>query len=164
MESRWLLLLAAPVLGLGFGLRGAHAAEPLPAACPPGEWFCEDATEPDVDPEADGAEPPDADVSESFEPPPAPAERRRVSASDERPNIVVHRSRPTDDGGRSGRRPRLSPWSVNLRLQGVMLGDGRRRGDDVGMGGVGASLRYTLNPVVTLDFGIDSMLGTDYNG
>jgi hypothetical protein len=45
-----------------------------------------------------------------------------------------------------------------------MLGDGTRSGDDAGMGGVGASLRYLVNPVVTLDFGLDSIFGTDYNG
>ena len=171
MESRWLLLLAAPVLGLGFGLPSAEGAEPSPADCPPGEWFCDDATEPDVhpeaEPEADGSELPDADgVSESVAPKPAPVERRRASRTNERradPDITVHRpSKPSDDG-RVGRRRRLSAWSANVRLQGVMLGGGRRR-DDGRMGGVGASLRYAVNPTVTLDFGLDSILGTDYNG
>jgi hypothetical protein len=120
--------------------------------------------DPEAEPEPDGSEPPEAGVvSESFEPSPPP-ERRRVSRPDER-NIEVHRRSPSnDDAGRVGRRQRFSPWSVNLRLQGVMLGNGRSRGDNAGMGGVGASLRYSVNPVVTLDFGLDSMLGNDYNG
>lgn len=55
----------------------------------------------------------------------------------------------------------VSPWSVTLRLQGVMLGSSD---NDAAMGGIGASLRYALNHHFVLDFGFDSFGGTDYNG
>lgn len=54
-----------------------------------------------------------------------------------------------------------SPWSVTLRLQGVLLGSSD---NDAAMGGIGASLRYALNPHLVLDLGFDSFGGTDYNG
>jgi hypothetical protein len=54
-----------------------------------------------------------------------------------------------------------SPWSVSLRIQGVTLGSSDR---DAAMGGLGASLRYALNPHLVLDLGLDSFGGTDYNG
>lgn len=54
-----------------------------------------------------------------------------------------------------------SPWSVTLRLQGVVLGSSD---NDAAMGGIGASLRYALDPHVVLDLGFDSFGGTDYNG
>jgi hypothetical protein len=52
---------------------------------------------------------------------------------------------------------------MNLRVEGVLLGESRRHRDS-GMGGVGASLRYFVSPVLTLDVGLDSILGTDYQG
>ena len=61
-------------------------------------------------------------------------------------------------GGRSA-----SPWALAMRLSGVLLeGNGRR--PDARLGGIGVSGRFAVNPVVTLDLGLDSILGTDYNG
>jgi hypothetical protein len=48
-----------------------------------------------------------------------------------------------------------------LRTEGLLLDNG---GDNSRLWGVGASARYTLNPVVTLDLGLDTIVGTDYNG
>ncbi len=163
MKSRWLLTLAIP---LSFGaVSTAGAQEP---ECPPGEWFCDDAAELD---EAGG----ESEIERSELPGESPDER-----DDEREALPPGATelgpygRPTLDVRRRSRfRPGRddvdgldgpSPWSIALRLQGVMLGDGRRRGHDARMGGVGASVRYRVNPVVTLDLGLDSLLGTDYNG
>jgi opacity protein-like surface antigen len=57
----------------------------------------------------------------------------------------------------------LTPWSVNLRLQGIAL-EASPHHRDTGLGGLGASLRYALAPSVSLDLGFDSFSGSDYNG
>jgi hypothetical protein len=51
---------------------------------------------------------------------------------------------------------------LTLHVQGVLLDGGR--GDRANLGGIGVSGRYALNTVVTLDLGVDSLIGTDYNG
>jgi hypothetical protein len=60
-------------------------------------------------------------------------------------------------GGRAA-----SPWGLTLHLQGILISGGR--GDRANLGGIGASGRYALHPVVTLDLGFDAVAGTDYNG
>jgi hypothetical protein len=55
-----------------------------------------------------------------------------------------------------------SPWGLTLHVQGVLLDGGR--GDGANLGGIGVSGRYAFNPIVTLDLGVDSIIGTDYNG
>ena len=57
----------------------------------------------------------------------------------------------------------LSPWSVNLRLQGIAL-EASPHHRNTGLGGLGASLRYAPPPSVALDLGFDSFGGSDYNG
>jgi Outer membrane protein beta-barrel domain len=157
MNRGLLLALAVPTSML--------AAPPLaladdPPGCPPGEWFCEDSSaepapgeEPEyVGPEADEPLPSDFDDDE-----------RAGSARDRRVD-VRSRDASYDRGWSEGSGGRaVSPWSLALRVQGVML-DARRRGEDASLGGVGVSGRYALNPVVTFDLGVDSILGTDYNG
>jgi hypothetical protein len=53
-----------------------------------------------------------------------------------------------------------SPWSIDLHGQGILLSG--RNAEVVGLGGLGASLRYEFNPITTLDLGFDSFLGKDY--
>lgn len=175
----YLASAAVPAALLAFA---AEAAAIDPPECPPGEWFCEDAEEPAPVPGAarDLSEsgPSESEPSES-EPEPgsewAPedpgemqAPPRRWTSEDEPPEIDLRRgsgSGGSEAGGRDARRRlEASPWSINLRVQGVMLGQARRQSYDARMGGVGASLRYEVNPVLTLDLGLDSMLGRDYNG
>lgn len=143
-----------------------------PPECPPGEWFCDEPEGPELPP-ADEAGPADGDLPDagsewSDDERDTDEVPRRGARRAERADIDVRRSTPPevldDDDGRSRRRVGSSPWSVNLRIQGVLLGQGRRRSHDARMGGVGASIRYEVNPVLTLDGGIDSMLGRDYNG
>lgn len=146
-------MLAAPSLALAVD----------PPGCPPGEWFCEEpSAEPAPEAEPLGAEP---DESEWLTDDGGEYERGGFAA-DERA-VDVRRPAPapaTDAGWSEGSGGRaLSAWSLALRVQGVML-DSRRRGDDARLAGIGVSGRYALNPVVTFDLGLDSLLGTDYNG
>lgn len=171
MKPRWLLpnvasALAVPATVLTFAASDAEAVEP--PVCPPGEWFCDEPDESEPPPggeagPADGETPDSGSEWSDDERGVGPAPPRG-----ERADIDVRRGPPPEvldgDDGRSRRRMRSSPWSVNLRIQGVMLGQGRLRSHDARMGGVGASIRYEVNPVLTLDGGIDSMLGRDYNG
>src|SRR4051812_38236235 len=154
MKTRWLLTVL-PALSLLVPLP-ARAQDP--PGCPPGEWFCDDGEAPDAAPDA----PPDGlypEGDDAGEPPPAGDADGRADD-----DIDVRRAPPpavTDGGWSEG--SGTSPWSLALRVQGLML-DGRSRGEDARLGGIGASGRYTVNPVVTLDLGLDTILGRDYNG
>jgi len=55
-----------------------------------------------------------------------------------------------------------SPWGLAMRVEGVLLESGSR--GDVRLGGIGISGRYILSQVLTLDLGLDWILGTDYSG
>jgi Outer membrane protein beta-barrel domain len=124
--------------------------------CPPDEWFCEESPEteqPDETPDAPA--PPDDESG-------APA--AGVSGVANQADTARHPSSavgaeplgsdvPSDTGA----------WSVNLRLQGLLLGN-RRHDADTRLGGFGASLRYRLSPFVTLDAGLDAIVGRDYAG
>jgi hypothetical protein len=141
--GRWLLALAAPLSALA--PEPAFAGEPQ--GCPAGEWFCEDPAEP-----ASADPPPRALPAEAA----APARAAPEPAEPPAPALEQGWTEGWNDPG-------VSPWALALRLQGVMLGGGSRH-DDARLGGIGASLRYTLAPAVTLDLGLDSILGTDYVG
>ncbi len=157
MKPGWLLSLTAPTLML--------AAPPLalavdPPGCPPGEWFCE---EPSIE-RVPEEEPADEDLDADEWLPADSGEDGLAGPAAGEPEVDVRRPAPMDTGWSEGSGGRaLSPWSLALRVQGVML-DNRRRGGEARLGGVGVSGRYALNPVVTLDLGLDSILGTDYNG
>lgn len=154
MTRGWLLAFAVP-MALIVAPKPALAQDD-PPGCPPGEWFCDDS-------DGEASPPPDTDASRDdgeWE----RSEQGDVDASGDGP-IDVRRPPPAapmergwseGSGGRSA-----SPWSLALRVEGVLL-DGKRH--DSGLGGVGASGRYSLGPVVTLDLGLDSILGTDYDG
>jgi hypothetical protein len=157
MTRGWLLAFAIPA-ALVVTMRPARAQDD-PPGCPPGEWFCDDS---------DGAAPPPAEGDPEASR--GDTDWESSEAEGERGGIDVRRPAPaasTDRGsmergwseGSGGRAS--SPWSLALRAQGVLL-DGKRH--DTGLGGVGVSGRYSLGPVVTLDLGLDSILGTDYNG
>jgi hypothetical protein len=148
------------VVGLGLALAfAAPAAAQTP--CPPDGWFCDDGqTAPAEGPPPGDPDPaaPEAESGEWTTPPPSPA----------KPQIVVHQSEGQEDAEGASllerRRARpASPWGVNVRLEGVLLGRNARYGD-TGMGGLGASLRYQPLPVVAIDLGLDLIGGTDYNG
>jgi hypothetical protein len=168
MKSRRLLLITVPALGLGLQLSSARAAEPTPE-CPPGEWFCDEVTEPGTPPAPAGSEPARSDsTSEELDGSEWDPRSSESDGDDAEPrSFDVRRRRPSvrdADESAGLQRDWASPWSVNLRIEGALLGRTRGRGADAGLGGVGASLRYALNPIITLDLGLDSMLGTDYNG
>ena len=127
-----------------------------PPGCPPGEWFCDDAPEPAApepaapgsDDSAPGEEPPADDESAAQHEPaePSPTEPMDVTSAAD---------------GRGWSESVRSPWGFALRTEGLLLEDG---GQDSRLWGVGASARYTLTQAVTLDLGLDTIVGTDYNG
>jgi outer membrane protein with beta-barrel domain len=131
-----------------------------PPGCPPGEWFCDDGSEPgppdDGDANAATAPGPERapEGNEWIAPPPSSAQGSTEAQSPP--------PAPIDESAWSeGSAGHLSPWSLALRAQGVVLESGGRGG---GLGGVGASGRYILNPTVTFDLGVDTIVGSDYNG
>jgi hypothetical protein len=152
MTRGWLLAFAIPATVVV--TMGPARAQDDPPGCPPGEWFCDDSDQGAPPPEAD----PDASRADSDWESSEPDEGGRDEIDVRRPASAPLTDRGWSEG--SGGRP-MSPWSLALRAQGVLL-DGKRH--DTGLGGVGVSGRYSLGPVVTLDLGLDSMLGTDYNG
>jgi Outer membrane protein beta-barrel domain len=153
MTRGWLLAFAIPATLVV--TMGPARAQDDPPGCPPGEWFCDDseggAPPPaEADPDASRG---DADWESSEQ---GDGEREGIDVRRPAPAPPMERSWSEGSGGRSS-----SPWSLALRAQGVLL-DGKRR--DAGLGGVGVSGRYSLGPAVTFDLGLDSILGTDYNG
>lgn len=152
MTRGWLLAFAIPATLVV--TMGRASAQDDPPGCPPGEWFCDDPDGEAPPPEADpGASRGDTGW-ESVEP--GDGDREGVDVRRPAPAPATERGWSEGSGGRAS-----SPWSLALRAEGLLL-DGKR--NDTGMGGVGVSGRYSLGPVVTLDLGFDSMLGTDYNG
>ena len=55
-------------------------------------------------------------------------------------------------------------WGLNLRLEGVAMGQGKGADESAGMGGMGLSLRYRPLPALAFDVGVDLLAGKDYNG
>lgn len=162
MKARWLLALAPPLLLSTAGLARAED----PPGCPPGEWFCDDASGAESREDLEGREA--EELSDDFDGAPAEEDDERGPSSwGDGEAIDVRRPPPprgTDSGWSEGSGGRnASPWGLALRLSGVLL-DGKRRGSDAHLGGVGVSGRFAVNPVVTLDLGLDSILGTDYDG
>jgi hypothetical protein len=126
--------------------------------CPPDEWFCEespDTTQP--------VETPDDDAAEASAPP-VDASGALAPGGGNQADTARAPSSAVDAGPLGSDLPREpGAWSVNLRLQGLLL-DNRRHDADSRLGGVGASLRYRLSPFVTLDAGLDAIAGRDYEG
>ena len=150
MTRACLLALAVPAT-LVFA--APARAQDDPPGCPPGEWFCDDEAG-QAEPPLEGTPVPDVDADPD----------QREGAVYEGREIDVKRPAPATDrpwSEGSGTR-RSSAWGLALRAEGALLRDGKR--GDTSLGGVGVSGRYTLGPAVTLDLGLDSIIGTDYEG
>jgi len=149
MIRRWLLSFGAASSLLG---APALALADEPPECPPGEWFCEDSEPAAPEP---GAPDPEAGAPAGEEP----------AADDERAEQrETSLSEPVDTPPAAERRwseSVRSPWAFALRTEGVLLDSD---GENSRLWGVGVSGRYALNQVVTLDLGLDTLAGTDYNG
>ena len=156
MKSRWMLRFAG-VLPLLAVTSAAHAQDDAAGGCPPGEWFCDDApAEPAPQPSRGDDTYPEG--SELPEP-----EQIRSDAPQDEDDIDVRAPAPVESTWSEGSGGKAaSPWGLALRAQGVIL-EGKG-GSDASLGGIGISGRYTLTQVVTFDLGLDSILGTDYNG
>ena len=152
---RWDVMVAVCVVGAAVATTRTAAGREAPSDCPPEDWFCDDAgdvraPEPEPPPDAPEEAP---SVPGATRPPPGMLPRK-MDLTTSRPDAGLD-----DQEGEEA----LSPWSMHLRLAGVVLGSGRRH-RDTGLGGVGVSLRYALRPSVALDLGLDAFGGIDYNG
>jgi len=143
--------------------------------CPDG-WFCEQE-----EPSGDTADAPDSAPSDSEtgdetrEAPAKPEAKRRghkpgtveyhpANGGEGRQIIIVDRpeNAPTPPKRRS-----YHEWGLNLRLEGILMGDNKNRpknSGDAGMGGLGFSLRYRPIPYFAFDAGLDFAGGHDWAG
>jgi opacity protein-like surface antigen len=150
------------------------------AECPPGSWFCADPVDDKPAATAPGkaesevktvspgesttvapggsttiivqTAPPPAPAPAPRPPPVAPPARAVYAAPAKPPPPVV-------------RRRSAAEWGFNLRLQGAMMSSKKQQAaDDAGMGGLGFSLRARPTGHFALDFGVDFLSGTDFNG
>jgi hypothetical protein len=150
------VMVAVCVVGAAATATRAAVARDAASDCAPEDWFCDDDAR-------DSRAAPEPEPS----PPDAPEEGPSASPTAPPPGMLPGKMDLTtsapDAGLEDAAAAPLSPWSVNLRLQGVALGSSRRN-RDVGLGGLGVSLRYALRPSVALDLGLDAFGGVDYNG
>ena len=176
---------AAPPADAAEAEAPAEAQKP-PSACPPGA-FCEDQEV--APPEGEAEVAPDKATAEAEDPHGTtvklPPPRKGQDPNKPRTFTYV----PDPDGGpgqviiyedgaapphMQGERVEETPpprhrwhrhrrWGMNLRVQGILL---PRTGDvdDVGMAGLGLSLRYRPVPAFALDLGADFVGGVDTNG
>jgi hypothetical protein len=152
----WPMFRASRVL-LVFLLSGMDAA--AAPDCPPDEWFCEEPPEeaPPVE-AADAAPGAPALPDDAWGVPAAGASVAGDQTPAAQPQAVG------DSGSPDSYVPNQpGAWSVNLRVQGLLLAH-RQQEADTRLGGFGASLRYRVNPFVTLDGGLDAIFGRDYAG
>lgn len=146
---RWLLAIA-PAIAIVAAAGTASADD----KCPPGSWFCADV-EVKVGPQAT---PPPAPV-----PPPAPPVVIYTPAPPPPPAYYPPPPPPTYVA------PPRPVWhsetGLTFRLEGATFSPAHRNlGKDVGMGGIGAGLRFRPTPRFGLELGIDVLSGTDANG
>ncbi len=144
--------------------------------CPPGSWFCEDeGGDVDVDDEVDPADEPappervDVPKKRTRRPPPIVVYQPEGEPP---PTVVVVKDREPPEPPPKPKRPRWkSEWGLNLRLEGVMIGDKNKHQyensdgvDDRGMAGLGLGLRYRPKPHFAFEVGLDFFGGRDYQG
>jgi hypothetical protein len=162
-----------------------------PAACPPGALCETQEVEPPVeaappaDTAASGSEANSAEAGTTITLPPSKGDSRKPrtftyipdpnggpgqvivyedGAAPPRTGEAVREVPPPPDRSRySAHWQRHRRWGINLRVDGVLL---PRIGDvdNVGMAGLGLSLRYRPVPAFALDFSTDFVGGVDSNG
>jgi opacity protein-like surface antigen len=166
MRSR--IALVAIAAGLGIPSVALAQAEEE-GDCPPGGWFCD---EPEDEPAAeDYAEVEDPYAPESVDSPErdSPGAKQPPSSvvvytpeGEPPPKVVVVQPSTAEPPPPKKRKRRR--FGINLRLQGVMMGDSADQDGDAGMGGAGISFRYRPVPHFALDIGLDRLGGTDWSG
>jgi hypothetical protein len=151
--------------------------------CPPGSWFCADAEVKVPGPERPAAptlpQPERRRVQVQEEEPDGPPSAAPTQGP---PPVVVYQPGPpahppvviVSPGYRHRRylpppppplRPRWRPeWGLNLRVEGVVFGHARGGADNMGMGGIGSSLRFRPIPHLAFEAGFDFLAGNDFNG
>jgi opacity protein-like surface antigen len=145
----WLLAIA-PAIAILAAAGTASADE----KCPPGSWFCADV---------------EVKIGPEGTPPPAPAPA---------PPVVIYTPAPAPPPPPAYNPPPPPPmymppprpvWQsetgLSFRLEGATFGAADKSvNKDVGMGGIGASLRFRPTPRFGFEIGIDALSGTDANG
>lgn len=184
------LRAVVPVVSLLVTLGSSSIAR---AECPPGSWFCADATPDKADDKsddkaADKATDKDAPVvrkvgpGESTQvpggnnttiivqtapPPPAAAPAAPPPVARPRPRPVYTPPPPATrvySPPPPARRYR-SEWGFNMRLQSALMdSDKNKAASDAGMGGLGFSLRARPTGHFAIDFGLDFLGGKDFQG
>jgi opacity protein-like surface antigen len=149
------------------GLPATAFAQDEDEECPPGGWFC------DEDADGEGGELDESDADP--EPVPLPSDRGPSMTRSSPPQVVVYTPegepppkvvvvQPTTKKPPPPKRRHQRRHGLNLRLEGVMMGDSQDKDSEAGMGGVGASYRFRPVPRFALDFGMDALGGTDWAG
>ena len=164
MRSRIALTFLTAVLC--YPSMGLAQEEPGDDECPPGGWFCDE--------EGGTLEGDEAGTDEAAEPGGAPDQQSGPDQTSNPPVVVytpegepppkVVVVQPTTEAPPPAKKRRRRRFGINLRLEGVAMGEGEHRHRDAAMGGAGVSFRYRPVPHFALDVGLDSLGGTDFSG
>lgn len=162
--------LAIVTLGVVLAAPNLAKAE---SNCPDG-WFCEQesSNESEAAPEGAGTDSESGDeTTEAPAPKPTPKPARAhkpgtveyhpANGGEGRQIIIVDRP---ENAPAPPKRRSFREWGLNLRLEGILMGDNKYRSKDAGMGGLGVSLRYRPIPYFAFDAGLDFVGGTDWAG
>ncbi len=129
--------------------------------CPPGSWFCGDAS------------PPATGANKELQPLPASGGATETKPAPAPPPVVVYQPPPSTVIVPPHEAPppyyyvprqppRKQEWGLNLHVGGLVLGKGRD--DNAGMALVGLGLRFRPLPALALEVDLDVAGGRDYNG
>jgi hypothetical protein len=146
------------------------------ADCPPGAWFCADAsvspTPAPTPTPAPGVSPPSSEPKAPLhaaegQPPPGFVymQPEPAPAAGPLPLTVVPPTPAQYDAPPPPPPPRRgSRWALQLRVETAAMGDADGRSSNAGMAGVGGSLRARPTPHFAFDFGLDGLGGRDFAG
>ena len=132
--------------------------------CPPGSWFCEDASLPRTDPgaptRASGPLPATAPPPGSYGlPEPSDQEQSVALIEPDMGAPPLYEAPPPPPPPRA-----RSRWAAAFRIEGVTMGNSHDRSPDASMSGAGFSLRTRPMPHFAIDFGADAFGGHDFYG
>ena len=151
-------LVTGPVAVASTALAFAPSAAAQEGKCPPGSWFCADASVPSKP----TASPPEAGnggttvIVNQTSPPDETKGAKKAPAVEEPPPPPKYDPPPEPPTRHR------SEWGLQAHFLGALLGS--RADAHSGMGGFGFALRARPTSYVALDLGVDFLGGRDYNG